>query len=188
MRRRSTTAASVASALSVMAPAIAAAEVRVSAEPATISTTLGRDFGLRTTITNTGAAPTSSVLAHLNVLSLREDVYLDPEDWSAERTRYLGAIPAGASMTVEWKLKAVNPGSVAAFVSVLPQAGSTETPTNGPTVAIAVARRQTLNSDGILPLALGIPAAIAALGAGVHRRRTRRSAENDRDASPRESA
>ena len=170
--RRTVLAAALA--LAVASPAVATGEVSLRADPPTISTALGRDFRFQTTITNGGSQPTASVLAHLNVLSLRRDVYVDPEDWSSDRTRYLGSIPAGASTTIDWTLKAVNPGSFAAFVSVLPQAGSTETPVNGPTVTIGVAERQTLNSGGILPLAIGIPAALALITVSVRLRRTRR--------------
>ena len=155
-------------------PALATEGVTISAAPQTVATELGREFAFRTTITNPGSKPTASVLVHLNVLSLTSDVYVDPEDWSSERTRYLGALSPGTSTTVDWKLKAVNAGRFATFVSVLPEAGSTDAPTNGPTVTIAVVNRRTLNSGGILPLAIGIPAALALLTVSVRLRRSRR--------------
>lgn len=158
----------------IVAPAMGVDEIVVTVDPPRIATELGRNFGFETTITNAGTRPTLAVLAHLNVLSLTSDVYVDPEDWSVERTRYLGVLPGGASMSIDWNLKAVNPGRFAAFVSVLPQVDSTQAPTNGPNVAIAVATRQTLNSGGILPLAIGIPAALALLTVGVRVRRSRR--------------
>ena len=49
-------------------------------------------------------------MAHLNVLDLRGDVYVDPEDWSTARTKYLDPIPAGGSTSVTWGGQAVNSG------------------------------------------------------------------------------
>jgi hypothetical protein len=138
-----------------------------------ISTGLGDDFGFRTTITNQAVTSTAPLIAHLNFLSLREGVYVDPEDWSSQRTWYLGAIPAGESRTIMWKIKAVNGGSFAAYAAVLPQNNPAGAPTTSPTVEIEVAERRTLNSGGILPLALGIPAFLGLMAGGVRLARRR---------------
>jgi hypothetical protein len=148
--------------------------VTVTAEPAQISTRLGDSFVFDTTITNPGASDTEPLIAHLNLLSLKNDVYVDPEDWSPQRTRYLGSIPAGESRTITWKLKAVNGGSLAAFVSVLQEVSPTLTPATSPAIQIDIATRDTLNSGGILPLALGIPIALGLVAGGVRISRKRR--------------
>jgi hypothetical protein len=145
--------------------------ITVTVDRTSISTSLGHKFSVRSRIANDSRNAVSGLVAHLNVLSLRPDVYLDPEDWSSHRTRYLPAIPAGGSVTVNWKMQAVNAGSIAVFVAVLPQSGGSRPPATGPTVHISIARHRTLNSGGILPLALGIPALIAALSLGVRLRR-----------------
>jgi LPXTG-motif cell wall-anchored protein len=44
-------------------------------------------------------------------------------------------------------------------------------PTTSPTVRLRIRDRKTLNSGGILPLALGVPAALGLLTLGVRRRR-----------------
>jgi len=148
--------------------------ISVTVDRGQISTGLGDDFGFRTTIANQAATSTAALIAHLNILSLREGVYVDPEDWSSKRTWYLGAIPAGESRTIEWNLKAVNGGSLAAYVAVLPQNSPAQAPTTSPTVEIDVAERRTLNADGILPLALGIPAFLGLIAGGIRlARRTR---------------
>ena len=43
---------------------------------------------------------------------------------------------------------------------MLPRSGAPVRPATGPTVRVAIADRKTLNSGGILPLALAVPAAI----------------------------
>ena len=141
--------------------------VSVTVDPAHISVRLGEKFAFRTTLANPTATETEALIAHLNILSLRDGVYVDPEDWSAKRTWYLGTIPAGESRTITWNLKAVGGGSFAAYVAVLPQSSPAEPPATSPTVQIAVEERKTLNAGGVLPLVLGIPALVGLLAGGV---------------------
>ena len=156
--------------------ATAAPNPTVSVDRTTVETKLGHHFTFRTTITNHGDAPATGLVAHLNILSLDGHVYVDPEDWSSNRTRYLRPITLGGSTTLTWKLNAVNAGHLGAYVAVLPRTGAT-TPAAGPLVRITIADRRTLNSGGILPLALGIPALLGLLALSVRhgRGRTRRA-------------
>jgi hypothetical protein len=145
--------------------------IAVTVDRTAISTSLGHKFSVRSLIANNGGTAAGGLIAHLNVLSLRPDVYLDPEDWSSHRTRYLPAIPAGRSVTISWRMQAVNAGSVGVFIAVLPRNGEPRPPATSPTVHVSIARRKTLDSGGILPLALGVPALLAALLVGLRMRR-----------------
>lgn len=148
-------------------------DLSITTDRAAISTGLGNSFGFTTTIRNRASTATPALVAHLNILDLTGDVYVDPEDWSTQRTQYLGTIPAGGSRTLAWKLKGVNGGSLAAYVAVLPQSSPPRAPSTSPSVRITVAERKTLNSGGILPLALGIPGFVALLAGGVRIARRR---------------
>jgi hypothetical protein len=150
------------------------AGLSVSVDKTAISTALGRKFVFRSTISNRGDTPAGGLIAHLNVLSLRNGVYVDPEDWSSHRTRYLAPIPPHSSATLTWKLQAVNAGSIGVYVAVLPQSGAPRPPDTGPVVHVAIADRRTLNAGGVLPLALGVPAALAALAVVFRARRRSR--------------
>ena len=143
----------------------------VTVDRTRISTQLGHKFAFRSTIANRGSKPATGLIAHLNVLSLRAGVYVDPEDWSSQRTRYVGAIPAGAAMTTTWRMQAVNAGEFGVYVAVIPRGDIPRPARTGPTVQVVVADRRTLNSGGILPLALGVPAFLALLSVGVRRHR-----------------
>ena len=151
----------------------ARASVSIAVDRAKVATAIGHTFVFRTTIANDGVAPAENLIAHLNVLSLRNGVYVDPEDWSSRRTRYLAPIPAGGALTITWKLQAVNSGSFGVYVAALPQSGAPRRPIVGPTLRVDVAHRETLNSGGILPLALGIPAVLAAAALGLRLKRRR---------------
>lgn len=130
--------------------------VQIAADRTAIATKLGRPFGFRTAITNAGATAAPGLIAHLNVLSLRDGTYVDPEDWSSNRTRYLAMIPVGGSTTIPWQLHAVNAGRFAVYVALVRSDG-TALPAVSPPVRVTVTDRRTLNSAGILPLAIGIP-------------------------------
>jgi hypothetical protein len=144
-------------------PAVSAPNgITVTLDRTAIQTSLGKKFAFRSVIANHGSTTARDLIAHLNVLSLRSGVYVDPEDWSSHRTRYLPPIRAGGSLTIGWRLQAVNSGSIGVYIAVLPRNG-TSAPTTGPTLHVSIAHRTTLNSGGILPLALGIPGLLAAL-------------------------
>jgi hypothetical protein len=165
-------AASVA--LAASGPAAGAfQDVTVRVAPSHIRTELGRNVLVHATFTNNAPTASGALVAHLNVLSLRRGVEVDPEDWSTHRTRYLGSISAGASQTISWKVHAINTGRIALYVAVVPQSGPSRQPVTGRTVQLDVAGRRTLNSGGILPLALGIPALLGLMTAGIRLKRTR---------------
>jgi hypothetical protein len=162
-----------ASAVAAAAHAADTSGLSVKVDRAEISTQLGRKFVFRSTIVNHGAQSATGLIAHLNVLSLRDGTYVDPEDWSSRRTRYLRPLPAGGSTTITWRMEAVNAGSFGVYVAVLPRAATSRPPTTGPAIRVGVASRTTLNSGGVLPLVLGIPAALglATLALRLRRRR-----------------
>src|SRR6187551_1472488 len=93
--------------------------VEVQISRAHVSTELGGKFTFTSTVVNRGTTPAEGLIAHLNVLSLRPGVYVDPEDWASQRTRYLRPIPPGGTLTTTWHVQAVNVGSFGVYVAVL---------------------------------------------------------------------
>lgn len=165
------TTALVAFGAATVARAASPRPTTVDVDRTGVSTRLGRSFVFRSTVTNHGTAPVRGLIAHLNVLSLRDGVYVDPEDWSSNRTRYLAPLAPGGSTTLAWKLQAVNTGSFGVYVAVLPGSGAAIAPSTSRTVHVVVADRSTIDSGGILPLALGVPALLTAVAVGVRLRR-----------------
>ena len=153
-------------------PAAAApGPLAVSVDRPRVSIRLGHSFVLRSTIANRGNRPAAGQIAHLNVLSLRPGVYVDPEDWSSHRTRYLAPIPPHGVSRITWRVKAVNAGTIGVYVAVLPASGLSVRPPTGPLVKVSIADRRSLNTGGIAPLALGVPLALVALLVVVRARR-----------------
>jgi hypothetical protein len=154
-----------------LAPAAYAAdgmsEIVVEADRTKIAVGLGGKFSFRTTITNNGSAAARGLIAHLNVLDLTGNTYVDPEDWSTSRTKYLDPIPAGGSATITFSGQAVNSGSLGLYVAVLDRKGSPRPPAMTPAIRMDVSARRTLNAGGVAPLAVGIPGFLGLLTLGV---------------------
>lgn len=153
--------------------ASSAGAATVSLDRTRISTQLGQHFTFTTTIRNDTAQTEDDLVAHLNVLSSDPGTYVDPEDWSAHRTRYLSPLAPQEVREVTWTVTAVNSGSITIYVAVLPRHGAGQVAVSSP-LRVEIAKRRTLNSGGVLPLALGIPALLGLTALGVRARRPRR--------------
>jgi len=161
--------------LACASPATASSpEISVRVDRTEIATKLGHKFSFRSTISNEGSSPVSGVIAHLNVLSYDPSTYVDPEDWSSHRTLYLPTLSPQAAHTITWRMQAVNDGTFAVYVAAVPRLGTPGAPATGPAIRVDVAKRTTLNAQGIVPLALGLPGAIGLLAVGLRFSRRRR--------------
>jgi hypothetical protein len=161
----------------VLGPTGAAADV---APPPTVQITLDRDMvavmiGEKFSFTTTVTAPTTTVsglVAHLNIVALEPDTYVDPEDWSDARTQHLPPIPAGGQLRLPWTVQAVNDGPFIIYVA-LAGAEAGQAVTAGPGLRAEVREAHVIDPSGVLPIAAGVPAAltIGLVGARVRLRR-----------------
>jgi hypothetical protein len=148
----------------------------VSLSRTEVATRLGESFDFTSRITNNGPVERSGLVAHLNVVGLSEDIYVDPEDWSEERTGHLAPIGPGESVDVDWSVKAVTGGDAAIYVVALPgeDPGSAKDGLAlSPALDVRIEESRTLNTDGVLPLAIGVPAVLGLVTLGLRARRRR---------------
>jgi hypothetical protein len=146
--------------------------VRVEQDRTTVSTVIGDRFSFTSTISSIGDRPARNLVAHLNIVSLDPAVYVDPEDWSGERSRYIDEIPAGGSKELAWTVQAVNDGTFLVYVALAtPNAGGPVVA--GPALKAEVAAQRVINAGGILPIAVAVPGVllVATLAARVRSRR-----------------
>jgi hypothetical protein len=155
----------------LLVPATAGAGVKVTNDRTAVSMKLGQRFVFHTRIANDGSTPAAGLVAHLNVVDLTGNTYVDPEDWSSHRTRYLAPVAPGGSTTLSWRLNAVTAGTVGIYVTALPRSGAPVRPTTGPILRVQIKARRSLNAGGVVPLALGIPCLLGALGLVIRFRR-----------------
>lgn len=144
----------------------------VQLDHAHVETTIGHHFTFTSALHNATGRTRPGTVAYLNIVSMDPSVYVDPEDWSSSRTRYLGDVGPGATVPVTWRVQAVNSGRFVIFVVVTSQRGSDEVVTSG-AMRVTIANQRRLNPSGILPVALGVPTVAGALLVWTRRRRQR---------------
>jgi hypothetical protein len=160
-------------AAAVLSPAAnAASPVGVQLDRTSLSTRIGGHFAFTSTVRNRSGRPLEGLVAHLNVLSLDPSVYVDPEDWSSHRSRYLTELPSRGTTRLPWTVQAVNSGPIVVYVSVIDATAGTVAVSQP--LQATIRRQRTLNAGGVVPLALAVPGGIALLVLTVRRQRKRR--------------
>ena len=134
------------------------------------STLTGDVFTFTSEITNEDSKKTPRLIANLVFASIDGDTYVDPEDWSPQRTVHVAPIDGDSSVTLTWTVKTVLKGDVAVYVTVLPAPPdlSPESPLAiSPAIQMHVEENRKLNPGGVLPTVLAVPAVLAAMFAGL---------------------
>lgn len=149
--------------------------VAVTMEPSSLAGVLGDRVVVRSTVVNTGAGRSDRLIAHLDVVSLRDDVYVDPEDWSSDRSVDVEPLDPGVRSTLEWTVRIVAAGEFDVYVVLLPGAPSATAATLavGPATRLRVASRQPLDPGGALWVVGSVPLLLGALVVGGRSRRMR---------------
>jgi hypothetical protein len=133
----------------------------------------GEKLTFESTVRNTGDRSLDGYVAHMNILTTDESVYVDPEDWSPRRTQYLDPLRPGASTSLSWSVQAVTSGPLILFVSVT--SPDSETVTSSGPLNLTVQGQRVVNSQAVMPLVLWVPAVVLTLlGASLVRRRRHR--------------
>jgi len=81
--------------------------------------TAGDWLEFNTVLRNNGSTATPELVAHLNIAALNKGRYVDPEDWSLERTQYVPPIQPHESLKLKWKVHALIEGNFATFVTIV---------------------------------------------------------------------
>jgi hypothetical protein len=161
--------------LGLAAPAAAAPTERsqITFDRGEVAAVVGDKFTLTSRITSPGTdAAAAPLIAHLDVVSRTTDVYVDPEDWSSERTVELDPADAEGGAQVAWDLQAVNAGRFAVYVVLLPADGAAPLVVSQP-VPVTVAGRRTLTPGHALPVAVAIPLLLGLATAAIRLRQRR---------------
>ena len=135
--------------------------VRVRIEPEASSINLGENLALHITVTNNGARPSPPLVVHLDITNPDRSTSVDPEDWTATLSKDVGVVAPGGSATVEWTIQPISGGHFATYAVALSPGIDNVATSN--VLQVAVAEQRTLNPGGILLVAIGAPALVAAL-------------------------
>jgi hypothetical protein len=168
---------------------VASRPVEVVLDRSAQESVLGDRVTVRSTVINTGAVPTGPLIAHLDVVSLHDDVYVDPEDWSADRSVDVPSMPAGGRTTLTWTVRNVAAGEFDVYVVMLP---ASPAPASAPLsvslpTRLTVASRQTLDPGGSLGVVVAVPLSVGLLLLGTRLRRRGRQDSSPAGTTPRPS-
>jgi hypothetical protein len=157
---------------------VPASNLVVTVSESDVSKLTGESFSFTSTITNDGSVATPALITNLNFTSLDDSTYIDPEDWSPQRTMSIDPLDPGTSVTKTWKVNPILEGDVAAYIVILPKSDALTTLplTTSPAIHIHVGAQRSLNPGGVLPVTLAVPGLLAATFVGLRVTRKKRSA------------
>ena len=172
----------LAAALSMVAAAVAVPTSHASqVDPSAVSVELdeteltvgpGEQFSFESTLRNSGDSQ-SGLIANLNIVGADADIYVDPEDWSTERTQFLDDLPAGESTQLRWTVRAIDAGELMLYVAVS-STSADSVAVSGP-LHVTVIGQRVVNPQNVVPLVMATPVAVLALlGLTLVRRRRHR--------------
>lgn len=145
-------------------------DLSITLDMTEVTTLTGERFSFTSTVTNNGPSETGPLVANLNFVSIDQETYMDPEDWSGDRSRTIDPVAPGASATQTWTVKPVLAGEIGVYVVVLP--GDPALVPAGPLAVspglhISVGEERSLNPGGVLPVVLAVPGVIALAFVGL---------------------
>lgn len=149
--------------------------VTVTLDRQDVAVGVGQGFELVSTIENDGPTPLRGLIAHIDVVGTDPARYVDPEDWCTARTVFLDELEPGGTTAPVWQVQAVDSGPLLLWVTVS-QPDGTGVAVSAP-VRLTVGEHVDVNSGGVLPVVVGVPAAVAAglvVLTGWRRRQERR--------------
>lgn len=139
--------------------------IGVSLEHRTVKTGDAVEFD--TEIVNITPAGLQSTTVAMNIINLdQEGDVVDPEDWSPERTQYIETLASGEASSLSWTVNAILDGDYLIYMVATPKPLAKDTTSQvvaSKAIHLTVTPFTRLNPAGVLPIVLGIPAAMAAL-------------------------
>jgi len=137
----------------------------ISVNMTTISVSESDYFNFHTIITNNGTEATQPLVAHLNVASLQKGVYVDPEDWSELRTKFVDPIAPGASVNLSWRVHALFAGNFAVYVVVLSR-DTSSIPVVSDEIHVHIEKWEVMQLTDVNPIVTAVPVMIGVLYVG----------------------
>lgn len=169
-----TAAADPSTHATLAAPAAATSggrDLTIDITPSAPEIALGAAVDLTVTATNTGSTGSGPIALHLDVTDVAANASVDPEDWTKTLTRRIGVLGAGEARSLIWRVQPISGGTFTLYVVALDADGTTAEVAVSDTVTVQVATRTSLNPQGVLPVVLLVPGAIALLLVSAVRRR-----------------
>jgi len=149
-----------------------AGDLSVDLRPAAenpISPEMGDTLLFRTVIRNDGGAPVDGIIAWISLVQIDKgkEQPVDLEDWSAHKAVTAASLAPGQVLATDWPMRLIQAGTYRVVVSAV----SRDSPAlvASPFADFKVRQKPVVESQRVLPVALGLPLLLA--GAMLWRRR-----------------
>lgn len=164
----------LAVALALSASAASAAGLSIDLRPAASNPgapQMGDNLSFHTVIRNDGSAPVNGLIAWLSLVQIdpgREQP-VDLEDWSAHKAVAAASLAPGQTLATDWPLRLIQAGKYRVVVSAVSReaAGLAASPF----ADFTVRQKPVVESQRVLPVALGLPLLIGGMMLWRRRRR-----------------
>lgn len=135
-----------------------ALSVSLTPDPANPSSPqMGDTLRFHTVIRNDAASPQDGLIAWLSLVQVDQGMEqpVDLEDWSAHKAVAATRLAAGGEIATDWPVRLIQAGDYRAVVSVVTR--GTPDLTASPFADFTVRRKPVVESERVLPVALGMP-------------------------------
>lgn len=122
---------------------------------------MGDNLLFRSVIRNSGSTAADGLIAWLSLVQIDPGAEqpVDLEDWSAHKAVTAGALKPGATLAAEWPLRLIQAGTYRVVVSVVSRNGGGLA--TSPFADFTVREKPVVESERVLPVAIGLPLLIA---------------------------
>lgn len=167
--------ATILLAASFALPALASAEsLSVDLQPGAVnpaSPQMGDKLLFHTVIRNGGTTPVDGLIAWISLVQIDKgkEQPVDLEDWSAHKAVTAASLPPGQALETDWPMRLIQAGTYRVIVSAVSRDGTGLVAS--PFADFTVRQKPVVESQRVLPVALGLPLLIG--GVMLWRRRRR---------------
>jgi hypothetical protein len=133
--------------------------VTIALDRQAVAVNVGQGFDVVSTIRNDAPSALRGLIAHIDIVGTDPARYVDPEDWCTARTVFLDELRPGGVAAPSWHVQAVDSGPLLVWVTVS-RPGGTGVAVSAP-VRLRVGEHIDINSGGVLPVVVGVPALVA---------------------------
>jgi hypothetical protein len=132
---------------------------------------MGDNLAFHTVIHNTGANAVDGVIAWISLVQIDKgkEQPIDLEDWSAHKAVTAPSLAPGQTLATDWPMRLIQAGNYRVVVSAVSRDGVRLA--DSPFADFNVRQKPVVESQRVLPVALGVPLLLA--GAMILRRRKR---------------
>lgn len=124
---------------------------------------MGDRLAFHSVIRNDAAVPVTGIIAWISLVQVDPGLEqpVDLEDWSAHKAVTVGTLAPGQAIVTDWPMRLIQSGHYRVVISAVNReaAGLTASPF----VEFAVRRKPVVESQRVLPVAIGIPLGIVGL-------------------------